>query len=121
MFSWLQTDDDPDSSFKDVVQAFVDPFKPPPTGFVVHKTKKYKTGVFLAPGKGKTGALEHLLLEAATLANPDALKCREDFRHCVKTTTDWSSNKQAKMKLACYICLTLQERSMLFTRIPVGK
>jgi hypothetical protein len=96
-------DDNPAASFKELVKAFCDPFKPPDEPFTVHIGRKKTTGIYLLPGKGKTGALEHLFLEAIALINPTGMHCIEELQTCANTTTDWSSNKLAKMKLACYV------------------
>jgi hypothetical protein len=103
VFIVADADEDPAASFKEVAKAFVDPFKPPESGFTIHKTKKHRTGVFLIPGNGRSGALENLLLEAAITTNPNAMHCIEEFQRCCNTITDWPASKQAKMKFACYI------------------
>jgi hypothetical protein len=96
-------DDNPDKAFKEIKEKFCAPFPKPTSSFVIQKTNRYRSGVFLTPGNGKKGALEHLLLEAANEASPTSLNCIETLRNCTNTTLEWKSNKVAKMKLACYI------------------
>jgi hypothetical protein len=96
-------DESPTASFEKLSTAFVEPLRPPPTSFSIHQTRQHRTGIFLSPGAGKTGELEHLLLEAVKAEDADALKCIEDFENCCGTTKDWAENKRAKMRLACYI------------------
>jgi hypothetical protein len=45
-------DDDPTASFKEIAQAFIDPFQPPTSGYTIHKTKKHKTGNLFDSWKG---------------------------------------------------------------------
>jgi hypothetical protein len=96
-------DPDPQKSFKDVCGGFSHPFKAPAQCFVVSDGKHHRTAVFLIPGNGKTGTLEHLFLEAITLANPTALGCVDAYRTCTNTTGQWSENKIGKMCLATYV------------------
>jgi hypothetical protein len=96
-------DPDPAESFKELCKGFSAPFKAPPQCFAVHQGRRHRTAVFLIPGNGKTGALEHLFLEAITLAKPTALDCVNAYRDCAQTTTDWSENKIGKMRLAAYV------------------
>lgn len=96
-------DTDPDESFKNLCTGFVSPFKAPSVCFSVLQGKRHRTAVFLIPGKGKTGTLEHLFLEAIILANSTALDCVDKYRDCTQTTTDWSENKIGKMRLAAYV------------------
>lgn len=96
-------DGNPELTFQELCDAFCDPFKPPPQAHKLHSGKHHKTAIYLIPGKGKTGALEHLLLEAVNNVNATGVHCIEQFRACVGTTADWSANKLAKMRLACYV------------------
>jgi hypothetical protein len=96
-------DIDAEASFKDMKDAFCKPFDAPPKAFIIHRTKKHKTGIFLTPGAGKTGALESLLLEAVKLQHPDAINCIDALEKCTNSTAGWSDNKRSKMRLACYI------------------
>jgi hypothetical protein len=40
------------------------------------RRRSIRQEIFLTPGKGKTGELENLLLEAAAADNPGAIKCK---------------------------------------------
>lgn len=97
-------DDDAAKAFKEITPAFVKPFPPPPKPFEVHKDRHMRSAVFLTPGKGKTGALEDLLLDIAVATDANGLTCVDALKTCAAPTmTGWSANKQAKMRLACYI------------------
>lgn len=96
-------DPDPVKSFTELCKGFTAPLHAPPQSFAVHHGKRHRAAIFLIPGQGKTGALEHLFLEAITLANPTALDCVNDYRICTQTTANWSENKVAKMRLAAYV------------------
>jgi hypothetical protein len=91
------------NSFAEVCNGFPQPFVAPTQCFTVADGKKHRTGVFLIPGDNKTGTLEHLFIEAITLANPTALNCVETYRNCTATTTNWTDNKIGKMRLAAYV------------------
>ena len=56
-------------------------------------------GVFLMPGRNRTGTLEHLLLDAVFESSPELEDCVNGFRDCLKAPLGWSENKQAKMRL----------------------
>lgn len=96
------------TSFTDMCKAFVFPFRAPKTPFTVRQDKHFRTGIFILPGAGKNGALEHLLLDAAKEKTPEHLKCIETFEECVGTTGGWSENKKAKLRLACYVATHCQ-------------
>ena len=99
-------DENPAAKFKGISEAFCKLFVAPPKPFTIHRAKERKTGVFLTPGEGKTGELEHLLLEVISADHPDTMRCIEAFRQCPDTANSmagWPENKHAKMKMACYI------------------
>jgi hypothetical protein len=96
-------DPKPEDSFRTVCSSFAKPFEPPPKCFDIHQGRKHRTAVYLIPGRGKTGALEHLFLDAITGANPNALHCIDAYRDCTQSTADWSENKIGKMRLAAYV------------------
>jgi hypothetical protein len=103
VFIVADADTNAQESFKMLCKAYASPFPEPLSAFTVHQGKKHRTGIFLMPGKGKTGALEHLLLEAVKEKSPQALECIENFENCVATTEMWTENKKAKMRFACYV------------------
>jgi hypothetical protein len=95
-------DEDPVKAFKEASSAFKAPLKAPKKSFSI-EGDKFRTGVFLIPGKDKLGALEHLLLEAISTERADILPCVETFRGCCGESLTWTSKKQAKAKMACII------------------
>jgi hypothetical protein len=91
-------DDNPKDSFEEAAAKFPAPYAAPEESFKVERAK-YRTGIFLIPGKGKTGTLEHLLLDAVAAKNPPVLECVNKLETCANWRVDWSSNKTAKMKM----------------------
>lgn len=81
-------------------------FPAPPKAFSVLKHKAMRTGVFLLPGEGRTGALEHLLLEVVRGERPDIITQVETYRTDTEGARPWPDNKNAKMKMQCIIAAT---------------
>lgn len=98
IFVIRDADDKPEASFRLAAATFCGPFPTPKAAFVVEKGKK-RAGVFLIPGNGKTGTLEHLLLEAVKVSHPEVIRCVDAFEACSTKTVDWSNNKKAKMRM----------------------
>jgi hypothetical protein len=96
-------DSTPEDSFKGICESFSAPYKPPPNCFEMHEHKETRTAIFLIPGRNKTGALEHLFLDAIQAVNPDGLRCVDALRECAQVTREWSENKIGKMRLAAYV------------------
>jgi hypothetical protein len=67
-------------------------------------------GVFLMPGRGRTGTLEHLLLDAVFEGNQELELCVNAFRDCLREPVRWSENKQAKMRLHALMAGCCEER-----------
>jgi len=61
--------------------------------------KNLTVAVFMMPGPGRTGSLEHLLLDATFDQRPELEACVNGFRDCLKRPLGWNENKQAKMRL----------------------
>jgi hypothetical protein len=96
-------DDNAEKAFKDACEGFPSPYKAPKKSFVPEKNESRTTAVFLIPGKGKTGTIEHLLLEAVFAVHKDLQKCVLGFEACRKNTATWDENKKAKMKMLSVI------------------
>lgn len=62
-----------------------------------------RVGIYIIPGKGRTGCLEHLLLEAVLSHDPSKHACIDGFMRCVRSPTDCTENQLAKMKLSSLI------------------
>jgi len=68
-----------------------------------------KSGVFIMPGDGKTGTLEHLLWEAAITKNPKLKKCVDKFCRCTGGhINSASSNAKAKMQVSAIVAAHCQ-------------
>ncbi len=102
-------DPDPEKSFKDICIGFAAPFKAPANCFEIADGKRHRTAVFLIPGKDKTGALEHLFLDAITQVNVNALQCVDIYRDCCQTTENWSENMIGKMRLTAYVAANCEK------------
>jgi hypothetical protein len=72
-------------------------------------SKNLTIGVFLMPGRGRTGTLEHLLLDAVFEANRELERCVNSFRECLREPVGWPENKQAKMRLHALIAGCCEE------------
>jgi hypothetical protein len=95
-------DENPAESFKEVVDKFPSPYTAPKTPFTVAKGK-YRTGIFLIPGQGKTGTLDHLLIDAVSAKNAPVIECVNQLELCADWRIEWSANKIAKMKMHCAV------------------
>jgi hypothetical protein len=67
-----------------------------------------RVAVYLVPGEGRDGTLEHLLLEAAYGKNPKAAACIDRFLACInkKSCFDkpvYSANQHAKMRMSSLV------------------
>jgi hypothetical protein len=79
-------------------------FEKPSCPFAVEDKGSFRYGIFLIPGKGKTGTLEHLLWEAAVDQDPTLDGCVETFCRCVGNYLDEATeNQKAKMKLSATV------------------
>jgi len=95
-------DDRPEASVKAVKAALsgigYDVADPP--GILVADRR---VGVYMIPGIGIPGTLEHLLLEAVFDAHANLRACVDEFCSCTVHPLGWSSNAQAKMRLQTLI------------------
>ena len=111
MVLW-DADINPATSFSDAQAAFTfpnTPFTPPPNPFMIHNGT-IKTAVFLTPGTGRTGTLEHLMLDAARNHNPVLAACVEDLCQCTGLDQrNMSDNDKAKARLAAMIATSCDE------------
>lgn len=101
-------DSNPAGAFKTLCQG-MDRFPVPKAPFVVEKSRSMRSGVYLLPGSGKTGALEHLILEVIKSERPDLIACVETYRQCTAGKTAWSDNDDAKMKMQCIVAATCEK------------
>ncbi len=60
----------------------------------------FRVAVYLMPGEGKTGTMEHLLLDAALARRPSLRKCLDDFSTCTGALRSSKPNKLAKMRMS---------------------
>ncbi|MGA7078160.1 MAG: hypothetical protein WBP70_19265 [Terriglobales bacterium] len=67
---------------------------------VVQDDKGVKVAVYLVPGKGDSGTLEHLLLRAVFATLPNLEKCLDEFSGCIKAPKAPNMNVEAKRKMS---------------------
>jgi hypothetical protein len=93
-------DDDPIAAFNEAKAAFIDPFVAPDASFTL-KNGKRRTGVFLIPGIGKRGTLDHILFDAVATTLAPVAACVNAFQACARAQwrNEWSENRKAKMKM----------------------
>jgi hypothetical protein len=60
----------------------------------------FRVAVYLMPGEGKTGTLEHLLLDAVFAKKASLQKCLDDFSTCTGALRSSKPNKLAKMRMS---------------------
>ena len=60
----------------------------------------FRVAVYLMPGEGKTGTLEHLLLDAVFAKTASLEKCLDDFSTCTGALRSSKPNKLAKMRMS---------------------
>ncbi len=96
-------DEDADASFKEACAAFVQPFHAPKDKFTIETQKGRSTGVFLVPGSGQTGTIEHLILKAVYADHPNLSQCVQGFANCYPRGANWKDNKKAKRDMHCVI------------------
>jgi hypothetical protein len=94
---------DPGAAFRAVASTFISPFEPPRDPFVVHRGRHRKSAVFLMPGRGKNGALEHLLFEAFASSHADLARCVTTLEACANNIAGWAENSKAKMRMQCAV------------------
>ena len=61
---------------------------------------EFRVAVYLLPGEGKTGTLEHLLLDAVFAKTDSLRKCLDDFSTCTGAFRSSKPNKLAKMRMS---------------------
>ncbi len=94
-------DTDADVAFGAIRDALNDAIFPTPDrSFSIQEIATFRVAVYLLPGQGRTGTLEHLLLEAALLKKPELEKCLDDFSDCTGALRSAKQNKQAKMRMS---------------------
>jgi hypothetical protein len=79
-------------------------FSTPARPFTIEGTPM-RVGIFLIPGNGRLGCLEHILWDAAVQKTPAITKCVDDFFICTGSHIGAapSSNKQAKMRMSTIV------------------
>jgi hypothetical protein len=94
----------PAVSFDQMTAALRDANFPAPGKPFSLEGNPFRVGIFLMPGQGKTGCLEHILWDAAIGKNQAIQRCVEDFSKCTGGHIMAApSNKQAKMKMSAIV------------------
>jgi hypothetical protein len=74
-------------------------FPAPQTPFSI-EGNDFRVAVYLLPGEGRTGTLEHLLLDAALAKTATLQKCLDDFSACTGALRSSKPNNLAKMRMS---------------------
>ena len=91
-------------SFKLMSVALRDATFPAPAGPFIIEGDSFRVGIFLIPGNGKSGCLEHILWDAAIQQLPAIVKCVDDFFVCTGSHIGGAPpNKQAKMRMSAIV------------------
>jgi len=93
-------DDNADGAFKAVVDAMTGATFPVPQHPFSIEGVSFRVAIYLLPGSGRTGCLEHILLEAAITRTPHLAKCLDDFSTCSGALKSVRPNKHAKMRMS---------------------
>ena len=84
-------------------------FPVPPNAYEFAQSKEFRTSIYLIPSAERDGTLEHLLLDAALKSNALMRGCLDEFAKCAVAPPKWTSNKQAKMKLASLVAAVVED------------
>jgi hypothetical protein len=73
-----------------------------------------RVAIYVMPGKGRDGTLEHLLLDAAYLEKPKAARCVDRFLACINKRSCfdrpvYKMNQHAKMRMSALAAATCQK------------
>jgi hypothetical protein len=103
---------DADKSHKQAVEALkqalvIAQFPAPTNAFQIevfqHGGRPLRVALYVIPGPGRDGTLEHLLLEAAYGKSPAKQPCVEQFLDCIGRPKDASDNEIAKMSMSALV------------------
>jgi hypothetical protein len=75
-------------------------FPQPSHPFEIVEVDGFRVAIYLLPGEGETGTLEHLLLRAVFANSPGLEKCLTDFAVCTGGVKSSKPNAQAKMRMS---------------------
>ncbi|MGA2437302.1 MAG: DUF3226 domain-containing protein [Acidobacteriaceae bacterium] len=102
-------DKHPGNCFSDICTALTDAMFPIPSQPFSVEGNPMRTAVFIMPGKGRTGTLEHLLWDAATTQNPKLKKCVDRFCRCTGGHINSApENAKVKMKMSAIVAAHCQ-------------
>ncbi len=94
--------------FKTIRKALGDAAFPTPASPFKVYNKMMRIAVYIIPGKGKRGTLDHLLFDAAIKKRPVLLTCVDQFSGCTKRVRHWTNNQRAKMRLSAIVAASCQ-------------
>jgi hypothetical protein len=97
-------DDNIQASFSKMADALDNAGFPRPTEAFKLDGDPVRSGIFLIPGRGRTGTLEHLLWDASIKKNPKLEKCVRAFCRCTGGYINAAPpNKRAKMRMSAVV------------------
>jgi hypothetical protein len=100
----VDADTDANGSFNFALEALQSAEFPAPSKAFSVEGDPLRVAVFLIPGEGRTGTLEHILWDAAIKRDVALEKCVEDFSACTGGhIIAASDNQQAKMRVSAIV------------------
>jgi hypothetical protein len=97
-------------SFKDVSESLQESkFPVPSRAFNIEEVDRLRVAVYLVPGEGETGTLEHILLRAVFKKSPDLEGCLDNFSTCTGGLRSTDPNLQAKMRMSALAAAFCEE------------
>jgi hypothetical protein len=93
-------DTNAEKAFKATATALESAMFPTPKDAFSIEGSGLRVAVYLLPGEGKTGTLEHLLLKAAFAKTASLQKCLDDFAACTGALRSSKPNNLAKMRMS---------------------
>ena len=100
----VDADESPAEAFSAACEALAfAQFPLPDSAFAQKDEAGMRTAVYIVPGKGESGTLEHLLLRSAFENAPASKACVDTFLACVGRTANEKSNTIAKMGMSALV------------------
>jgi hypothetical protein len=84
-------------------------FPAPSRAFSIEDVGGLRVAVYLVPGDGETGTLEHLFLKAVFDQTPQLATCLDEFSTCTKGLQSPKPNNLAKMRMSALAAAFCQD------------
>jgi hypothetical protein len=87
-------------TFEAITTSLEEAVFPAPKGPFSIEGNGFRVAVYLLPGEGKTGTLEHLLLDATFAKTASLQRCLDNFSDCTGALRSSKPNNLAKMRMS---------------------